>query len=89
MVRALDRAEQLGGALGPLFTFRLESAGRRRRWGDTVDHSQFHTVLEQAREARPGDDLGVQLMEALYTAIRGQKEERALRHCPVPQHEGL
>ena len=80
MVRALDRAEQLGGALDPLFTFRLESAGRRRRWRDTVDHSQFHAILEQDREARPGDDLGVQLMEALYTAIRRQIAADARPH---------
>ena len=80
MVRALDRVEQLGGALGPLFTFRLESAGRRRRWRDTVDHAQFHAILEQPREARPGDNLGVQLMEALYTAIRGQIAADARPH---------
>ena len=80
MVRALDRTEQLGGALGPLFTFRMEPIGRRRRWRDTVDHAQFHAHLEQAREARRGDDLGVQLMEALYTAIRGQIAEDARPH---------
>ena len=80
LVRAVDRAEQLGGALGPLFTFRLERAGRRRRWRDTVDHSQFHAILDQAREARPGDDLGVQLMEALYTAIRSQIASDARPH---------
>ena len=72
MVRSLDREEQFGGALGPLFRFRMEPAGRRRRWRDTVDHAQFHAVLEQGREARTGDDLGVHLMEALYTAIRRQ-----------------
>ena len=90
MVRALDRAEQLGGALGPLFTFRLESAGRRRRWRDVVDHAQFHAILEQAREARPGDNLGVQLMEALYSAIRGQIAEDArpqdLLHFAIHAH---
>ena len=80
LVRALDRTEQLGGALGPLFTFRLESAGRRRRWRNIVDHAQFHAVLDQAREARPGDDLGVHLMEALYTAIRGQLATDARPH---------
>ena len=80
LVRALDRATQLGGALGPLFTFRLETAGRRRRWRNVVDHAQFHAVLNQAREARPGDDLGVQLMEALYTAIRGQLASDARPH---------
>ena len=80
LVRALDRTEQLGGALGPLFEFRMESAGRRRRWRETVDHAQFHAILEQAREARPSDDIGVQLMEALYTAIRGQIAEDARPH---------
>ena len=80
LVRALDRTEQLGGALGPLFNFRLENAGRRRRWHNVVDHAQFHAVLEQAREARPGDDLGVHLMEALYTAIRGQLAADARPH---------
>ena len=72
MVRSLDRSEQLGGALGPLFHFRMQPVGRRRRWRDVVDHTQFHAVLEQAREARRGDNLGVHLMEALYRAIRGQ-----------------
>ena len=72
MVRSLDRSEQFGGALGPLFRFRMEPAGRRRRWRDTVDHSQFHAVLEQGRDARPGDNIGVHLMEALYQAIRRQ-----------------
>ena len=80
MVRALDRREQLGGALSPLFTFRMEPIGRRRRWRDTVDHAQFHAHLEQAREARRGDNLGVQLMEALYTAIRGQIAADACPH---------
>ena len=91
MVRALDRNEQLGGALGPLFTFLLEPIGRRRRWRDTVDHTRFHAVLEQGREARTGDDLGVHLMEALYTAIRGQittSEDRPhdLLHFAIHAH---
>ena len=83
LVRALDRTEQLGGALGPLFTFRLETAGRRRRWRNVLDHSQFHAVLEQQREARTSDNLGVQLMEALYTAIRGQLASDARPHDQI------
>ena len=43
---------------------------RRRRWRETVHHTQFHARLEQPREATPGDDIGVQLMEALYRTIR-------------------
>ena len=80
MVRSLDRTEQMGGALGPLFHFRLQPAGRRRRWRDIVDHTQFHAVLEQPREATPGDDIGVHLMEALYRAIRGQIAPDARPH---------
>ena len=80
MVRAVDRPrvreEQVGGALGPLFTFQLERVGRRRRWRETVDHSQYHAVLNQHREARNTDNLGVYLMEALYSAIRNQLDAR-------------
>ena len=72
MVRSLDRSEQFGGVLGPLFRFRMEPAGRRRHWRNIVDHAQFHAVLEQGREARTSDDLGVHLMEALYKAIKDQ-----------------
>ena len=54
MVRSLDREEQLGGALGPLFQFRMDPIGRRRRWRDTVDHSQFHAHLIKARDATRG-----------------------------------
>ena len=88
LVRALDRAEQVGGALGPLFTFRLEQIGRRHRWRETVDHTQYHAVLEQQREARPGDNLGVHLMEALYSAIREQIDARPhdLLHFAIQAH---
>ena len=78
MVRSLHRSEQMGGA--PLFTFRLENAGRRRRWRETVDHAQYHAVLDQPRDATPGDNIGVELMEALYTAIRGQIATDARPH---------
>ena len=88
LVRALDRVEQVGGALGPLFTFHLERIGRRRRWRETVDHSQYHAVLEQHREARSTDNLGVNLMEALYNAIRDQIDARPhdLLHIAIQAH---
>ena len=88
LVRALDRTEQVGGALGPLFTFRLERAGRRRRWRDTVDHAQYHAVLEQHREARTSDNLGVHLMEALYNAIRDNIDARPqdMLHIAIHAH---
>ena len=84
----MDRAEQVGGALGPLFTFRLEQIGRRRRWRETVNHAQFHAVLVQHRDARASDNLGVHLMEALYTAIRRQIDARPhdLLHFAIHAH---
>ena len=90
MVRALDRTEQMGGALGPLFDFRLQQIGRRRRWRDTTDHSQFHAHLEQLRDARSTDNLGVHLMEGLYRAIKDQIASHArpndLLHLAIQAH---
>ena len=80
MVRSLDRTEQLGGALGPLFEFRMQQIGRRRRWRDIVDHAQYHAHLSQPRDATPGDNIGVHLMEALYRAIRTQIAPTARPH---------
>ena len=67
----------------------MEPAGQRRHWRNIVDHRQFHTVLEQGREARTSDDLGVHLMEALYTAIKDQiPEDRPhdLLHFAIQAH---
>ena len=90
MVRALDREEQLGGALGPLFHFTMQPVGRRRRWRESVDHTQFHARLDQPRDATPGDDIGVHLMEALYRAIRSQIADNArpqdLLHFAIQAH---
>ena len=88
LLRAMDRAEQVGGALGPLFTFRLEQIGPRRRWRETVDHTQFHAVLVQHRDARTTDNLGVHLMEALYSSIRQQIDARPydLLHFAIHAH---
>ena len=80
MVRSLDRTVQLGGALGPLFEFRMEQIGRRRRWRETTDHAQFNAVLEQQRDATDGDNLGVHLTEALYRAIKDQIASHARPH---------
>ena len=88
LVRSLDRTEQVGGTLGPLFTFELERIGRRRRWRETVEHAQYHAVLEQHREARSTDNLGVHLMEALYNAIRDQIDARPhdMLHLAIHAH---
>ena len=80
MVRSLDRTEQLGGALGPLFSFRLQQIGPRRRWRETTDHVQYHATLVQERDSVPGDNLGVHLTEALYRAIRNQVIPSARPH---------
>ena len=80
MVRSLDRTEQLGGALDPLFQFQMEQIGRRRRWRESVDHVQYHAHLEQSRDATSGDNLGVHLTEALYRAIRNQIVPSARPH---------
>ena len=72
LVRSLDRTEQLGGALGPLFRFNLARIGPRRRWRNVADHQQFHATLHQERDPVPRDNIGVHLTEALYEAIRAQ-----------------
>ena len=72
VVRAANRGVQMGGALGPLFKFRLEQIGRRRRWRETVDHLQFRAILQQQRESVSGDNIGMALMEAMFNAIQEQ-----------------
>ena len=72
-----EEQEQTGGAL---FTFTLTPVGRRRRWQHVADHTQYRALLEQNRDATPDDDLGVQLMEALYSAIRNQLTPEAEPH---------
>ena len=87
-VEGESSAEQTSST--PLFRFQLEQAGRRRRWKETVDHAQFHAVLDQQREAVPSDDIGVQLMEGLYRAIRQQIASNArpqdLLHVAIQAH---
>ena len=63
-----------------LFAFTLTPVGRRRRWQHVVDHTQYRATLTQLRDATSSDDIGVQLMEALYTAIRDQLTSEAEPH---------
>ena len=72
LVENLDRVEQLGGALGPLFRFGLQRIGQRRRWRQITDHMQFHSTLHQLRPPGPRDNIGLSLMEAMHEAIRTQ-----------------
>ena len=75
-----EESSQVGGGSSPLFTFTLHAVGRRRRWQNVVDHTQFQATLNQTRDARPNDDLGQSLTEALYTAIRQQVTDDAAPH---------
>ena len=72
LAESLDRVEQLGGALGPLFRFDLQRIGQRRRWRQITDHMQFHATLHQLRTPGPRDNIGLSLMEAMHEAIRTQ-----------------
>ena len=75
--QAYDQFEaQDGGAAtsGPLFKFRLRQIGKRRQWRDVVQRQQFDAQLIQLRDARPSDNIGNQLTEALYQAIETELE---------------
>ena len=72
LIHAYDQFEaQYGGAAtsDPLFKFRLRQIGKRRQWRDVVQRQQFDAQLIQLRDARPGDNIGNQLTEALYQTI--------------------
>ena len=75
-----EDSSQVGGGSSPLFTFTMHPVGRRRRWQNVVDHTQFQAALHQTRDAGPNDDLGRSLTEALYTAIRQQITDDAAPH---------
>ena len=72
LAEAVDAFEnQQGGALpgGPLFTFEFTPIGQRRRWRNVVRGQSFNATLEQLRDARPSDNVGEALTEALRVAI--------------------
>ena len=71
LANAVDGAEQRGGALpgGPLFRFEFTPIGQRRRWRNVVRGQSFNATLEQLRDARPTDNVGEALTEALRLAI--------------------
>ena len=83
--RAMDRWEQMGGsgvARGPLFQFTMQPIGRRRRWREVVERAQFNAQLQQLREPRAGDNIGMALTEALHHAIETEldSEQRPAHH---------
>ena len=83
--RAMDRWQQMGGggaATGPLFEFTMKPIGRRRCWRNIVERAQFHAQLRQLRDAGPGDNIGMALIEALHNAIEKElgREQRPAHH---------
>ena len=83
--RAFDRWQQMGGggaARGPLFQFTMNPIGRRRRWRNVVERAQFNAQLRQLRDASPGDNIGMALIEALHQAIEKEldREKRPSHH---------
>ena len=68
LAAALDQFEQTGGAL-PLFSFAFTPVGQRHRWRNVVRGQSFHATLHQQRDARPSDNIGEALTEALSVAI--------------------
>ena len=83
--RAFDRWQQMGGggaATGPLFEFTMKPIGRRRHWRNIVERAQFHAQLRQLRDAGPGDNIGMALIEALHQAIETElsREQRPAHH---------
>ena len=82
LANAVDEAEQRGGALpgGPLFRFDFTPIGQRRRWRNVVRGQSFNATLHQLRDARPTDNVGEALTEALRVAI--QRELQTLQARP-------
>jgi len=80
---AMDRCEQMGGALrGPLFQFKLQKIGKRRTWREVVQRENFNAQLQQLRDPVEGDDIGLALTEALYRAIETElnRQQRPPHH---------
>ena len=83
--RAFDRWQQMGAGStvgGPLFQFTMKPIGRRRHWRNIVERAQFHAQLRQLRDAGPGDNIGMALIEALHQAIATEldREQRPSHH---------
>ena len=82
--RAFDRWEQLGGGSTrcPLFQFNMQPIGRRHRWRDVVEWTQFNAQLRQLMDSVAGDNVGTALTEDLHNSIETEldREQRAGHH---------
>ena len=59
-------------AASPLFNLNLRRSEPPRRWRNVVQRDRYSATLDQSRDTEEGDDLGVELMGALRTAIEDQ-----------------
>ena len=84
LAQAMEDLDQRGGALpgGPLFAFEFTPIGQRRRWRNVVRGQSFNATLQQLRDARPTDNVGEALTEALRVAIN-----RELRTLDARPHD--
>lgn len=67
-----ERTQQVGGAAAstaPLFAFQMDIVGPRKKWKNLVKQTQFRAQLKQLRDPIEGDDIGVEITNALHTAI--------------------
>lgn len=82
--QAMERWEQMGGGsvVSPLFKFKMLAIGKRRQWRNVVQRQNFNAELIQLRDARPSDNIGNQLTEALYQAIETEliRQNRPAHH---------
>ena len=82
--RAFDRWEQLGGGSTrcPLFQFNMQPIGRRHRWRDVGEWTQFNAQLRQLMDSVAGDNVGTALTEDLHNSIETEldREQRAGHH---------
>ena len=70
-----ERTQQVGGAAAsaaPLFEFQMDIVGPRKNWKNVVNQTQFRAQLKQLRDPIDGDDIGVEITNALHAAIEAE-----------------
>ena len=80
-----ERTGQIGGGVAnndPLFKFKMLPIGKRRQWRNVVQRQNFNAELIQLRDARPSDNIGNELTEALYRSIENEliRQNRPAHH---------
>ena len=72
-----ERKGQVGGgaaaaSAAPLFAFQMDIVGPRKNWKNVVNQTQFRAQLKQLRDPIDGDDIGVEITNALHAAIEAE-----------------